>query len=312
MNLIKNYRYLKLAFGIVLFAFLIKWIGFTNILETLKQFDWTLFPLIILFYFAAEMLGAINFYLLARPIKMGISFPKYLRYYFLSWSIGYFVPGKIGEYSIVYFLKDKVSIGKGTMLFVLNKMISFAVVMVIAAFGMFKFFAQVQALKLVAMMVAASVLAIFFILHPAGRGIIRKYILRKYAKKFTGFGASFLGYLRDEKRRIVVNYLLTVAKWVFQTMVVFLAFHSFGSSIEYIDVFLIHAIVSIIGIIPITIAGLGIKEGSAVFLYQFVGEKAVVTADAYIVMLFLFYTVAVTILIYHELAKNKPNRLFHT
>lgn len=295
---------LKLALGISIITFLLYRIGFSRIYETFLTIDLSYLPIILAYYLIAEFTGMLNFWILCVPL--GLRFKKIIKPFFVSWALSFFIPGKLGELSIIYFLKDQLEMGKSSAVYLFNKFTSFCIIIVIAAIGILFFFKEKSLVYLTIATIA--LLAIFFLiaLHPKSRYLIRRYILRGYAERFQGFSDTFFDYFRKYKKIVVLKYLLTLIKWLANTAVVYYIFVAFNQPISYFDVFLIHAVITTIGLIPITISGLGLKEGSAVFLYSLVGVGSVITLDAYLVQLVLYYAIAALILIPYILNKKGP------
>src|SRR3989344_3145401 len=116
--------FLRLIFSISIILILFYKIGPKDIIQTFVKVNLLYTPLIILAIIFTVLLGALNLKILIDCINK-IKFLKILRYYLLSWAIGLFVPGKMGEFSIVYFLKkEDISIGQSLAISIMDKLIT--------------------------------------------------------------------------------------------------------------------------------------------------------------------------------------------
>ena len=298
---------LKLALGTAIIIFLLYKIGFDRIYETFLTINLAYLPIILICYVIAEFAGMLNFWILCVPL--GLKLNKITKPFFVSWALSFFVPGKLGELSIIYFLKKDLEIGKSSAVYLFNKFTSFCIILLIAVIGILFFFKEKNLIYLTIITVVALVIFFLIALHPKSRYLIRKYILRSYAEKFQGFSATFFDFFRKYKKIVALKYILTLIKWLANTAVVYYIFLAFNQHVSYMNVFLIHAIITTIGLIPITISGLGLKEGSAVFLYSLIGIGSVVTLDVYLIQLVINYAIAALILIPYIMKRENPKQI---
>lgn len=291
--------FLKLFIGLsILFALFYK-IGFNEVYKTLITFNFFFLPLVFITYIISFILGTLNLKILLNSLNLKINFWKLAKYYQLSWSFGLFIPGRLGEFSLVYFLKkENLVSGKGTAIAVIDKIITVAVTSLFAIVGFFIFFTTEQAIRLMGILILGFLILLFFILSEPGRELIKKYVLRSYSEKFKGFSKTLFFFLREQKKRLLLNALITVIKLVVTALTVYLFFAAFNQNVLFVDVLVITAIGTIISMIPVTISGLGIRESITVFLFSEVGIPTTVTASVMVVALILNYTIAGLSLLY--------------
>ena len=104
----KIYKFsIKYVLGISLLLLLIYKVGLSSIISVLKELNWYYIPLVIVTWICLFILGTLNIAILLKPLKKKINKLKLFSYYILSWSFGLFIPGKIGEFALVYFLKKE-------------------------------------------------------------------------------------------------------------------------------------------------------------------------------------------------------------
>ncbi len=286
----KKLIFLRILIGfLILFALFYK-VGFTNLYNTLISINPIYLFLLFLMTIIIMIVETITYKVLTAAVDKKIPFWRLFKYYITSWSIGLISPGKLGEFSLVYFLKkEDIDLGKGTAMYVLDKSITIFLLILVSVYGFFIFLTKVQALQLIIALLILIFLVIFFLISSPGRKIIVRYILRKYAENFSGFSRTLSFYFKEQKRIILLNIFLTLIKSILQAIAVFFVFLAFGVKVPILPIYIISAIITIVSLIPITVSGLGTREASATFLYSLIGVKASIVISVYIIIIFVHY-----------------------
>jgi uncharacterized membrane protein YbhN (UPF0104 family) len=209
----KNIKNLiKLAIGLSILFFLFYKIGFAKIWGTLISVNPWVIPMIIVIHVSFIFLGALNSWLMLQPIKR-ISYIEFMKCYIPSWVIGLLAPGKIGEASIVYFLKKKgFSIGSATAVTVMDKAISLLVIAFIASLGFFILFPTDIAVIFLGILIGGGIIGLL-IISSFGRNLIRKIILKKYQGLFSGFANTFFDIIKWTRHKARLYLILIWTNW---------------------------------------------------------------------------------------------------
>ena len=296
---------LKLIIGISVLGFLFYTIGFQKIIGTILTVNYLSLIIVFITIILNNIIGPWNLLVLTNKLKK-IKFLSMLKYYILSWSLGLFVLGKIGEFSIVYFLKKEgLSIGEAFVVSILEKFSTFLTLVIISMFGFFLFFDFSVAMRLILVLLLIIVLFLFFMITNLGRDLIKKFILRKYAYLFQGFFKTLSLFFRKYLDALFLNFLLTLIKWFIMTIGMIALFWGFGQTLSFINVLLVFSMGTIISLIPISISGLGIRESAFVFLFAKLGVNAEVTASVALIILVLNYLTAILSLIFFRVEEIK-------
>ena len=219
-----------------------------------------------------------------------------------------FIPGKIGELWMVYFLKkEKTSLGIGSAVVIMNKLIGIIVVFFLAIGGMPLFFDAIQSLKIISVFFIGLLLSIYILFSNFSRKFIRKFILRKWESKFEGFSKTLFTLLKNHKPSILYNSLLSLINWITNAFVIYFLFLAFGQHVPILKIILINAILTIITMIPISINGLGIKEYTGVFLFSLLGISTLTTTSVFLTYLISIYLISLIYIILFFERKNKLN-----
>ncbi|MBI3034035.1 flippase-like domain-containing protein [Candidatus Woesearchaeota archaeon] len=287
----------KIALGLAIMVLLLYKVGIKEIAATITTMNLIYLPAIIILFILGLFIGAYNLKILTDALKVRIKMGEMWRYYIRAWAFGMVIPGKVGEFSFVYLAKEHMSIGQATAVSVLDKLTTTITLCCLAFIGFFIFLPIQQAILLTGVTITAIITAAVFILTPFGTGII-KSILGKHREIFAGFSKTTRYLVFEEKKAVIANTAITFLKWGLTAVVTYLAFLSFGKPVSMVVIVTISATTMLLSLIPITMSGLGIKEGAAVVLYGLKGVPAEITISAHIILLMMNYLGAATIFLF--------------
>jgi len=293
----KPLPYIKILIGVMILFLLIYKIGIDSIFSTLKQIKIHYIAIVIGLYLLNLLIGTLNVNILIKPYKHKINILKLFRYYVLSFSLGLFFPGRIGDMSLIYFLKkEKIDLGPGSSVFVLDKLITINILILLSIMGFSMFFTRLETLKLTLTILFILIIGLFMVFSEKGRYLIKRYILRGYSKRFKGFSKSLYNYLKNYKKEVALNYIITVFKTMLDSTIIYVLLLSFDISVPFLWVVIIKAIMVTISLIPITLNGIGIKESAGVLLFMRLNVDATIITAILIFILILNYIIAAFIL----------------
>ena len=280
----------RILLGLIFLEVLFWKIGFQNFAEQLSKFNPVFFlyiaPLMVINFFV----GGLNIKLLLRPINKDVKLSRITRYTTLSWAYGLLVPGKIGEFSIIAYLKkEKASYGEGLAISILDKIITILVISVFALIGVAKYFNVYSAWRMAAFLAVAMAVFVRLIYSEKVRMLIRKFVLRKHDEKFTGFFRLSKDYVIKHPELILVNIFFTLVKFAIVSLIFYLIALGFGIQLNFMDVAMINAAAILISLVPITISGLGIREAGIVYMLGLVGIASAAALGISLIVLFVNY-----------------------
>lgn len=210
----------------------------------------------------------------------------------LSWAVGLFTPGKVGEFSLVYFLKkDGLEIGKAIGVALIDKVITLLTLLICSGLGMFTLFGLRYTFYLPLVLAAAVILA-YLLLFCA-----EKINSERFSQGLRDFRTSLKEFLQKHKGLLVINFILTMVKWCITGVAFFVVFASFGSSSNVFMIIIISMTIIIINIIPITLHGLGLKEVAAVYLYGMINIPEDVAVASSLFFSLLAYAVGILLIL---------------
>lgn len=308
MRVHKNVRFIvKLLIGLALLGILTYKIGLKELGVAFSQFNWLYTIPIAAVYGIQIILGGWRLKVIIKSLKKAIDFWTLCKYHQLSWSIALWIPGKIGEFSIIYLFKNKgIPLGKGSAVTVTEKITSLIALGLIALSGFLLFFTIKEAAVLAGILIILVVGSVAAIMNKHVRLFIRKVILRKYEKLFSGFHSTLKDYLKNYWLMFKVT-VISLVKWIIASLSVYFAFLGLGVNVPFWIVVVITAMTIIISLIPISISGLGLRESAAVVLYSRLGVEAPAVLVSQIILLGFSYGIGIITVwvFFNEFIKSK-------
>lgn len=290
-------KLLQILIGLLIIGILIYKTGPQKIIETLINIKKVYLIPILILYLISLLLGAINIYLLIKKIK-NIKFSKILDYYLIGWMLGFFIPGKIGEFSILYYLKkDKISYGEGLAISIIDKSITLFFILTLVIITAIIFLNKIYTYLLLILLIILVVILIVFIKTK----IIKKFMPKYITKKFKKFKKTLIIFTKQHKKELILNLTLTVIKTFINGIIIYTIFLSLNTYASFLMVFLISSSLTILTLIPITINGLGLKEALGIYLYNMIGINPEVVITTSIINILVMYSSSLIIIIIKNL-----------
>ena len=295
----------RLVLSTLLLGYLINKISLIAVVNAMKATNLVYVPIILFFFFTSFVIKAWNYRLLTKPIA-NIPFLPLFKTSIFSWATGMFAPGKIGEFSAIYFLKKQgVPLGPATAISILDKLITTSLLSAVAVVALFFNLKKSQlALEILVIAAGSIVVIVLTLLNHTLRGFARKHILRKYETNFVGFSKFLLNYGKNNLHLMIFNYGLAFVWLIVSTVIVWLGLASVGVYTSLVTLFFINTVSIIVSIIPITLGGLGVRELTAVALFQQAGWPAAEVLGGYLVVTVISNLLALLVSIYAIIAKK--------
>ncbi|MDD5254385.1 MAG: lysylphosphatidylglycerol synthase transmembrane domain-containing protein [Candidatus Nanoarchaeia archaeon] len=284
--------FLKVIVSLGILLFILFKVDFNLLFEAFESLNWfyvvAAFILLLMSLFVS---GYCVFLFIPERIRFDLFFKSYL----LSWSYGLFLPGRLGEFSIALFLK-KYSVRYENSIFamILDKLITVFVLILFSLFVLPELFSfKIGIYLLVGFGILVLVLFIIF----------KEWVVRRYMKYF----GMFRNYIKNSSGLIIVNFLLTIFKWIVVGIAFWFIFRGFGFSIDLVTVVLLNMAILLLSSLPITISGWGIREGAAIVLYGPCGLIKEVVLACYLIVRVFYYLLAVVLIgSLYVFKKEKP------
>ena len=287
----------RIFIGISILSLLILKLGAAEVLDVISNMNVYIVLLVLFSSLFIYFLASIKLKILIGGLGEEISAFDSFRYYLPAYALGLLTPGKVGNLSLLYFFKkNKISYGKTLAVLVLDKLITYILLSVIAIYGFFIFFELDIALKVTFYLLLFLLILSFLIKSKKTRGFIQDIILRKYTKKFKGFYRNLEFLIKNRRARVALNFSLTLGQWALGAFVKYLIFLYFDIHVSFFAVLVINSIGAILSMLPVSISGLGITESSAVYLFYKIGVDPTITGGIFLFVTFMRYIIASAVL----------------
>ena len=284
-----HFFFIRLGIGLLILSVLIYTIGIQELVSTFGKINpvyafYVLLCLLLLF-----LIGSINIWLLLN-IFYSIAFTKFLNIYSYSWIASLLTPGQVGDASLIFLLKKKfnIAIQHTSIIYLTDKMITLVFFLFIGFYGVTAIIPNLHDLSksffgsFLIIIIACSILLI--VVKRSNKEFQKKYkteSIRKIVLKW---------------KILLLNFLITVFKWLVVCASFYLSFLAFGVKVSWPEIGIIPVISTLVGYIPISIAGIGTVEITAGYLFLQVGIDTPAVLSAYLLLRCLQYLLAIVLL----------------
>jgi uncharacterized protein (TIRG00374 family) len=273
--------------GIALFIYIIINVGVDKIVNTFTIIPFYFFIIAITPYFLRLPLTSYKWKYIAKKQKMDFTLTYLIKINLICTFYRNVTPGGLGGYLRIFYLrkKSKASLEKCIVNMLLDIVTGSTSGFLLAAIGAIIFMEALPGVFYVFfiyLVLNTGALVIFIKKHSGSKILkifIRPFIPKKYKEKIDN---TFEKFYEDipKLKDLIIPYLTEFVIWALLALQVYIISLPFSLGIPFHIFFFIHTISSAaIMILPITVAGLGIREGVFVILlstYGIAPEIAVV------------------------------------
>ncbi len=302
----KKYKHLlKIIVSLAILVAIFLKVGIKETLVHLKNADLTFVGLIVCFQIITLVLGAANIFILAQKMRKDITFMGVFKDYLMIWPIGLFFPSKISDIGMVYLLKKRnIEMGKAIAAMIVDNTITLWVIALFSLVGVYAFYGLKGTLAVGILIIIGMILGAFSVSSYA-RDFVKRVILKKKAIYFKGFSKG-LAELNEDKGRLVINVFLTILKLMSIFFTYYLAFLAINKSIGFLQIIQVTSLSRLATLLPITINGLGLKEGIAIYFFSILGVSGSIVLSASLIVTITTYLAApITLWISSFIARDK-------
>lgn len=282
-------RSIKLLFSILVLAIVFNSIGVEKVIGSLKNFDFSsLFWMIVIFILILTI-NAINLFILTKNIGK-VKFGEVFHYSYVAWAIGFFLPGKLGDFSYGSMLKKNgFSLGEGIAIVSMDKAITLVIILALSSIGL-SFLINSELSSTVIFLILLWIAAIIAVLE-FGLGLLEKHLPKKISQQFVKLSKP-IEKIYSNKVSLTLNFALTILRIAMQALFFYFILSGFGIEINFLALIFIVAISIIISLIPITFSGLGFREGTLIYLLGLQGIPIEVAGSVALISVVFNYSVA--------------------
>ena len=289
----------KVAFSLALFAFLFTRVPLARVAETLRAARWSGLAAACAVLFLSNVLGSWQWDRLLKAVDLQIPFPKVLAYYHVGLFFNNFLPANIGGdiARVLDAARYGDTPGAAVSTVVLDRIIGtlalagLALVTTVPAIDRFHLGVAYAALVV---FFAVGVLMLWAVLHPRALPALERALSRiglRFLKPQLDYLAErFAGY-RERARLFAGLLALAAVVQILRVGVHVLVARALGIQLPVTYFFLFVPLLAVIVSLPISLNGIGVREGAGMLLFGLVG---VARAPAFSLQ-FTTYLVAVVV-----------------
>lgn len=290
----------KIVVSAGLLIFLLQKISLENVLALLRTMDRRILAAALVVLFTSNLIGSLQWHLLLKSSGVGLGFGQSFRFYFVGLFFNNFLPANIGGDAVKVYDVSRVgsSVYQVIGVTILDRLVGIFSLCLLASVATLQLM-RVTSIGNLWLYLAVFVLcmlppAAFYFVEPLSR-ILRRIVASLRSLSINKRGAAILDFMGEFKgRRVFILRLVTLALVVqalrvLTHVLVAVALGVHVDAIVFSLFFVFVPLLSLAMIPPITINGLGIREGLGILLFS---QAGIGRTDAFTIE-FLTYLVAV-------------------
>ena len=255
---------------------------------------------IIFFGWFGLFFGCIDFYLLIRVLGYKIKFFDVFKYSSVAWSFSLLMPGRLGDFSLVYFFSKKgLTYGESSAVFVFSRALTMISLAIIFSIGVVWFFPLKSFIIGLVIFWALIVLGCVCMFTNPGWKLFSKLIPKRFKEKFELYYSSIKFFIYKKPWSILAVFIIVFLQRCLNGIFFYYILTALGQNVSLIVPIVINAVEIVSGIIPITLGGLGVKESVGAGLYSLQGIAPEVIGAMYALSIFFtYFTGAIVMLLW--------------
>lgn len=306
---------LLLFIGMGIFIYIIYSVGIDSLINVFKnvKFFWVL--ILVLISFIVIILQTYKWDLILKKQNINLKFYSLFKIQMISLLYGAITPGRLGSLIKINYLKKKIdkNYGETSSSVILERIIDFLVLFLFALFGAFLLINYYANLFLELLIIILIIIfgGLFIFLKRERTRFFLKYfhkhfVPKKYREKVSELFHSFYDGIISPKY-LVKPFIVSLAVWFLIFSQAYVA--ALALSVTHIPYYYflgLFPLASAVGLIPITVSGMGTKEAALIGLFTAVGyvipDKIVAIS-----LLWLFSSLIVNLLSLYYIFKEHKN-----
>lgn len=275
---------LKLGLSLVLCFVLLSKVDTTELAEVMLSLDYLYFTAALLITPVLYASRTYRWQIMMRSLGFNNTFLELFKVLMIGVFYGLITPGKIGEVGRVLHLRGEKPKIIATIIF--EKILDISILLILSVVTVLLYFNNLIELKYLTIGIAVFMIAFFLALISKRLSTIISSILKRDAS-FANQCLEPLWEIRKNHRLLLMIFSISAFYYLIVYLISFLTLYSLGISYKVIITI---PLIILIGNIPITIAGIGLRESVGTVCFLYLGESAV-NGLSFSLLLFIIITV---------------------
>jgi len=268
--------------------------------NTFATANYSWISLALLVYLITQVISAVRWAALARPLGIETPFNDLLKYYLIGMFFNLFAPGTVGGdvSRIFYLVRDREAHADGRAVttmhaaisVLMDRAIGMIVLVWLGAAGLLLFpqYAVPRSVRWITLLLAAGFLGAILLLP-----LLRRVLPADSHPLVVKIRLALRSY-RTQWRALAIASLLSLVVHLIQAWMHFVMGRALGLDVPYSFCIILYPLVGTFAAIPVSLNGLGLREGGYIYLLAVIG---IGTEPAIAFGLLLFLIVALDSLI---------------
>ncbi len=283
---------LKTILTLILLAVIINQLRHISLRDLFSSIHWSTFILACFLFILNNAFGAWRWKTLAKKFALELNLFKLLKYYYIGNFVSFFLPTSIGgDVARMYFLqRDEQSIEIGSSTVIIERILGILAIFVIFSFSMLlglRNLTEIPSLWSALAILALFLFAIWVIFYFPAKWFEK---LLFFPEKVNDKLRNIFSELQSFKKETVLLIKATILSVCFQLMMI-LSYYFLAASIDLSIPFryflLFMPLIWILSLLPISLNGLGVREGSFVYLFSSLGYPSELVSLVSVLGLFI-------------------------
>lgn len=266
--------------GPLIFIYILSKIDYRLLFKEIKLLKWHFLVFAFILTILEVAVRSFRWKVVLSSLGISISRMSCISLHWLGFFVGNITPGRLGEVIKVYFLKNKGhSVFRSFFSIVLDRVID---ILVLLLFGFFIFLFFLKNIGfyivIIGIILLLSVIFIFLLINPESfvHRIFGKFIYKIFPVDFNSYNrftfSKFWQGIKGLKKREVLSFFiyLTIG-WLLYFYPRYIVAKSLGLNLSFLNIFVISTVVSMVSILPISVAGIGTREAAMIYLFSLFG-----------------------------------------
>ncbi|EMR73986.1 hypothetical protein MBGDN05_00359 [Thermoplasmatales archaeon SCGC AB-539-N05] len=261
--------------GIAIFTYIIYNLDIEKIIDAFLSINLIFIVFSITLTLPRVIIRNYAWQLIQKEQKIKLSFLQSLKIFLIGYFYGSITPGYIGQLMRVPYMKEKTGEAYGklfvnTIIEIVIHTLSLYGMMIIGALLVIGIFPQLLTIAIIWVAILTIIL-LYFVKKDRGEKLFHVLITHLIPKKLRDdFDRLVNTFYADFPRikKLIVPFVISSFTWIIIFSQEYIVVLALGIDIPYLYFLLLFPIANVVGFIPITFAGLGTRELTAIFLFS--------------------------------------------
>ena len=264
--------------GLIIFIFILTKIDFQKIKEIIPAIQVSYLFMAVIFTLLPVAVKAYRWEYLLKMQQIDYSFKDSFMAYLCSVFAGIITPAKAGELIKVFYVKKatNISLGKAFSSVIIDRILDLFFLLLFALTGILYFYVYYDYLIVLITLLVMLVITILFLLNKQVKTLLVNLLLKlvtiRFKNKLTNHVEDFLNGLDIVGRiKFIFPVFLTLVSYLIYFFNCYLISKSLSMPISFSYLSFSISITVVLALLPVTIAGIGIRDASLIFLFWQIG-----------------------------------------